>query len=365
MSNYILDLLVQDGRISSGQTRLTADSVEYVVAAFTFDESWNDLTKTAMFRVDERVYHVPLEEDRCTVPFEVLQDGTFYLSVFGLAQSLRATTTEWPILVEKSGYTICQPSAPTPDPYHYFLQQVEVYKIQAEGNADRSEQAANRSSRDKEAVFSAKAEVENIAQQVQQQATMTEQASESVSLALSEVTEAKETILEKATEVETDAEAVANARSEVTTAVTNSISLHNQNNNLSAHPHLLALATEAKNIALGKSSSLCFATEEELQQWIAGNYIRPDGRTVADLKVGDNLYILALDVPDYWWDGTTAQPLGAERPDLIDYYTKHQIDARIGNVTMMQISRADYDAAYATGNLQDDCIYFVTEEEGE
>ena len=37
---------------------------------------------------------------------------------------------------------------------------------------------------------------------------------------------------------------------------------------------------------------------------------------VAGLVVGDNLYIRATNVPDYWWDGSQKQQLETEKPDL-------------------------------------------------
>ena len=65
------------------------------------------------------------------------------------------------------------------------------------------------------------------------------------------------------------------------------------------HDDIRALANE-------KANSLVFDTKEQLDSWVAGTYTRSDGKTTADLKVGDNLYIVELGVPDYWWDGSVA-----------------------------------------------------------
>ena len=42
----------------------------------------------------------------------------------------------------------------------------------------------------------------------------------------------------------------------------------------------------------------------------------------ATLLVGTNLYIRALDVPDYWWDGTSAQELETSKVNITDAATK-------------------------------------------
>lgn len=111
------------------------------------------------------------------------------------------------------------------------------------------------------------------------------------------------------------------------------------------HEDIRLMATEAKTIAMGKANSIVFDTKEQLDSWVAGTYTRPDGKTTADLKVGDNLYIVEVGVPDYWWDGSSIQPLGAEKPNLADYYTVDRINEKIGSCIFGQMSEAEYDAA--------------------
>lgn len=79
-------------------------------------------------------------------------------------------------------------------------------------------------------------------------------------------------------------------------------------------------------IANGKCHSEVFNTVEEMNTWIANT------ENTATLKTGDVFLIRAVDVPDYWWDGTTgtAQILETTKVDL--------------NV----ISNADIDAIVAT-----------------
>ncbi len=67
----------------------------------------------------------------------------------------------------------------------------------------------------------------------------------------------------------------------------------------------------AKAIAEGKATGYVFDTVEDMNAWIETNS--------SMLKLGDNLYIRAVDVPDYWWDGETVQQLETQKVDLADY----------------------------------------------
>ena len=59
-----------------------------------------------------------------------------------------------------------------------------------------------------------------------------------------------------------------------------------------------------------------FGTEADMKTWL-----ETDGNAET-LKVGQNLYIKEKDVPDYWWDGTDAQPLETAKVDLDGYISK-------------------------------------------
>lgn len=64
---------------------------------------------------------------------------------------------------------------------------------------------------------------------------------------------------------------------------------------------------EVEAVAKGASRAFVFDTVAALDTWlgVAANK--------ATLQKGDNLYIRATDVPDYWWDGTAKQPLETEK----------------------------------------------------
>ncbi|KAA6391145.1 MAG: hypothetical protein EZS28_013328 [Streblomastix strix] len=72
---------------------------------------------------------------------------------------------------------------------------------------------------------------------------------------------------------------------------------------------------EIRDIATGKSKAYVFSTQEELNDWMAV----PDN--VANLVIGDNLYIVDQEVTDYWWDGTQLRELETQLPDLTNVVT--------------------------------------------
>lgn len=363
MSSYTLNIKVEGGELSADRSVLTADSVEYILASFTFDESWNNLYKTAVFRVGELVYHTPLENDSCRIPFEALKEPTMYISVFGVLNATRATTTELLIQIKNSGYLPCEPSAPTPDPYNYFLERVSNLKDEVLEKADICESAAQSAESSKNAALNALEQVSDLEETILSTCQNTIQSSAEARGALQEIRYHKEVVIALSEDVQNNTDTVAETAEKMESALLIGIENHNNEENTLAHPNILNLANEAKSIALGKANSLCFDTEKQLVDWVDGAFERADGKTTTDLKTGDNLYVLELGVPDYWWDGQSIQPLGAEKPDFSDYYTKTQIDAKLSNLCLELIERDEYNARYAEGSLDAGRIYFVFEEE--
>lgn len=93
--------------------------------------------------------------------------------------------------------------------------------------------------------------------------------------------------------------------------VTPAIATHNASTD--AHPDIRNHVDQVEAIARGKSRARVFDTVADLDTWLSN----PDN--VAQLQIGDNFYIKATDVPDYWWDGSEKQPLETEKVDLSGY----------------------------------------------
>lgn len=81
----------------------------------------------------------------------------------------------------------------------------------------------------------------------------------------------------------------------------------------SALKGILVIAKKALNIATGKNQARVFTSVADLDAWLAV----PDN--TKKLNVGDNFYIVATDVPDYWWDGIAKQELEVQKIDLTTY----------------------------------------------
>jgi hypothetical protein len=116
-----LDFKVEEQtlRLVSKQT-VVADSLNYLTCKFEFSSEWDNIGKTAVFvSPTDAVYTVILENDRCDVPWEVIQSPSFQVSVFG---GDRITANLITVNVTKSGYFEGDFSEePTPDMYTQLL----------------------------------------------------------------------------------------------------------------------------------------------------------------------------------------------------------------------------------------------------
>ena len=80
----------------------------------------------------------------------------------------------------------------------------------------------------------------------------------------------------------------------------------------------MTISENAEQIAKGRATGYAFNTEDDMRNALN------DAEFKANLVHGDNLYIRALNVPDYWWDASTQNvyPLETQKVDMSDYATK-------------------------------------------
>lgn len=91
---------------------------------FTFDETWDGFTKTAVFYRDlETQYYQILTDDECVIPHEVLEeDGKIFIGVFGTKNDQVLTSEVLFYEIGKGVLTeTLQPSDPTPDIWTQIL----------------------------------------------------------------------------------------------------------------------------------------------------------------------------------------------------------------------------------------------------
>lgn len=83
---------------------------------------------------------------------------------------------------------------------------------------------------------------------------------------------------------------------------------------------------EGRLFAKGRATGYVFDTLADLELALE------DVEFTSKLVLGDNLYIRATDVPDYWWDGNQKQELETQKVDLTEYATKNYVDNLVGNI---------------------------------
>ena len=131
---------------------VVSDSVKYLTVRFEFSREWAGFLKTAIFfGNDGSTYSVPmlegnsmyLGENTCYVPYEVIKNPSFEISVFGTSGEKVITSDKAAVGVRESGY--CEgeaPADPTPDEYsqlmdaaNYALEEAELAKQIASDNS--------------------------------------------------------------------------------------------------------------------------------------------------------------------------------------------------------------------------------------
>lgn len=129
MGNTIIKANCLDQRLILSSTPLIASGgVNENIAEFDFCPLWDGFSKTAIFYRDEteKYYAIIDSENKCVIPWEVLQsDGKLFFGVYGVKGDVRRTT-------EILGYKIklgafdkkLKPSEPTPDIYSQYVNKI-------------------------------------------------------------------------------------------------------------------------------------------------------------------------------------------------------------------------------------------------
>lgn len=112
---------------------VVCNSMNFLYAQFTFSEEWTG-TKTAVFKGKEKTYNALLDEnDTCLVPWEVLTESWFYVSVFcgDLVTANKVTIYTIP-----SGYEIGDESrVPTPEIYIQVIEKLNEIESEVDPEA--------------------------------------------------------------------------------------------------------------------------------------------------------------------------------------------------------------------------------------
>lgn len=129
------------------------------------------------------------------------------------------------------------------------------------------------------------------------------------------------------------------------TSVDNKLDAHNESE--TAHTDIRQKISDVEAIARGKSRAKVFDTVAALDTWLAVP------ANVSTLQVGDNFYIKATNVPDYWWDGTEKQPIEGEKVDLTEYL-------KSTDAASTYLSKTDAENTYAKKTFVQSAVDFVS-----
>lgn len=123
---------------------ITTGSIGSIQCSFTFDEEWDGLIKTAIFKADDgTTYPVLLTEDICTVPNEAIVDGCYItMGVMGTKNGDVVVATEWQNGDLNTGcYTAISP--PSEDIYIQILNEFSAGTARVEAAAQKVQQSAD------------------------------------------------------------------------------------------------------------------------------------------------------------------------------------------------------------------------------
>ena len=121
--------VLEDGRIVV-YSDTVSDSILFETMKFCFPQSWNEFTKTAVFKNGEKTVSVVLDgandlcisDNECYIPYEVINYPEFTVSVFGVKDNKRVTSARGRVAVIQSGYALGdEPGELTPDEYSQLL----------------------------------------------------------------------------------------------------------------------------------------------------------------------------------------------------------------------------------------------------
>ena len=100
-----------------------SNSVDYLEATFSFSSDWDSTMKTAIFKRGlATIKAVVLENDSCLVPWEIIHENGFQVSVIGVGNGQRITTNAIFVDIKASGpLTGDAPTPFTPSQYEQIM----------------------------------------------------------------------------------------------------------------------------------------------------------------------------------------------------------------------------------------------------
>lgn len=98
VKNRVLSFVVEGQSIKKDETcdftGLVSGTKNYYKARFTFDNSWKEYKRVAVFRNRQITKYVPIISETCEIPDEITESLLYYVSVVGVLGDVSLPTTE-------------------------------------------------------------------------------------------------------------------------------------------------------------------------------------------------------------------------------------------------------------------------------
>jgi len=122
---------------------VVSDSVGYLYVKFTFSSDWDNLVRSAVFVAEDgTAIRVPLVDDMCLVPHEVIKAPCVHISAYGATvagELIELPTSKFDLKIKQAGLKDGEdPIAPTPSEYATIIGIMQQQAI----DATRAEAAA-------------------------------------------------------------------------------------------------------------------------------------------------------------------------------------------------------------------------------
>lgn len=116
------DLLIKESE------RLISGSINIYTCEFTFDESWDGYTVTAVFSTGNRLVNMAVVDGKCDIPAEVLRpNARVRIGIFGTdgVRSRPTTYSEWITVEQGADVTGSSAQPPTPSVYEQWINELD------------------------------------------------------------------------------------------------------------------------------------------------------------------------------------------------------------------------------------------------
>ena len=114
--------------------QVVTGSYNYLYASFSFSYDWQDLNINAIFSNSSSSMSMPIVDNICLVPWEIITSPNFTIALYGSTDEKRVTTNEVMIPVTQVNFNASDIPSPPPTPTDYEQYMEILRKYQDETN---------------------------------------------------------------------------------------------------------------------------------------------------------------------------------------------------------------------------------------